>query len=142
MANISAFGNIKDGKLSLANRKRFEQEIAGCKDGPVELIIKKKNRRSLLQNNFYWAVVVQEVRLGLLEIGYRMTNEETHYFLKQKFNPVEIPNAEGEAIQVPGSTTTLNKSEFSEYVERIAQWASEYLGVVIPPANSDLQLQF
>lgn len=142
MPNISAYGTIKDGKLTLANRKRFEAELKGFKDCAVELIVKKKNRRSTPQNSFYWGVVVQEVRLGLLEIGYRMSADEVHYFLKQKFNPVEIPSIDGEVIQVPGSTTELNKTEFSEYVERITEWAAEYLGVMIPPANTDLQLQF
>lgn len=71
-----------------------------------------------------------------------MSHDETHYFLKQKFNPVQVPNKDGLAIELPGTTTELNKIEFSEYIERIAQWAAEYLSVVIPPANSDLKMQF
>jgi hypothetical protein len=32
--------------------------------------------------------------------------------------------------------------EFGEYLERIIQFAAEYLDVVIPPANADLTMKF
>jgi hypothetical protein len=82
------------------------------------------------------------VMMGLREIGYCLSHDETHFFLKQKFNPVQIPGNGGLMIEVPGTTTQLNKIEFSEYIERIAQWAVEYLNVVIPPANADLTMKF
>ena len=62
-------------------------------------------------------------------------------FLKFKFNPVYIPNEHGEALAVPDTTTTLTKIGFSEYIEKIAQWCSEYLGIIIPPATEKLKLE-
>jgi hypothetical protein len=99
-------------------------------------------KRSSPQNRYYHGVVVQMVQQGLREIGYCLSADETHFFLKSKFNPVHVPNKFGEAIELPGTTTELNKIEFGEYIERIAQWAAEYLSVVIPPANADLKMQF
>jgi hypothetical protein len=103
---------------------------------------KRGGKRSLPQNRYYHGVVVQMIMMGLREIGYCLSHDETHFFLKQKFNPVQIPGNGGLVIEVPGTTTQLNKIEFSEYIERIAQWAVEYLNVVIPPANADLTMKF
>ena len=143
MPNITAFGSVSEkGILSLNNRKRLQTDLLKFKGCTVEIIIKKKNTRSTKQNSYYHGVVVAEVRHGLLEIGYQMTNDETHEFLKQKFNNTQIVNKDGVVIDVPRSTTELNTTEFSEYVERIARFAAEYLSVVIPMPNQDLTLQF
>lgn len=69
-----------------------------------------------------------------------MTDQEVHFFLKQKFNSVSIASKDGEVIDVPGSTTKLTTIEFSEYVERINQFSSMYLGVVIPDPNQELTM--
>ena len=143
MANITSFGSVSEkGILSLNNRKRLQTDLLKFKGCTVEITIKKKNKRSNPQNSYYHGVVVAEVRHGLLEIGYQMTADETHEFLKQKFNSTQIITKDGLVIDVPRSTTELNKSEFSEYIERIARFAAEYLSVVIPMPNQDLTLQF
>ena len=143
MANITSYGSVSTtGILTLNNRKRLQTDLLKFKGCTVEITIKKKNKRSTPQNSYYHGVVVAEVRHGLLEIGYQMTADETHEFLKQKFNSTQIITKDGLVIDVPRSTTELNKSEFSEYVERIARFASEYLSVVIPLPNQDLTLQF
>lgn len=67
---------------------------------------------------------------------------EVHFFLKQHFNKIQIPSKDGEVIEVPGSTTEMTTVQFMEYVDRIARWAAEYLGVAIPPPNTDLKMQF
>ena len=143
MANITAYGSVSVlGIMILNNRKRLQTDLLKFKGCTVEITIKKKNKRSNPQNSYYHGVVVAEVRHGLLEIGYQMTADETHEFLKQKFNSTQIITKDGLVIDVPKSTTELNKSDFSEYVERIAQFAAEYLSVVIPIPNQDLTLQF
>lgn len=129
--------------MTITNRKRFEQwcrENSG-KDVVVK-IERKYKKRSNPQNRFYHGVVVQEVKLGFLNVGYDMKADEVHHFLKQKFNILQIPGVGGEVIEVPGSTTDMTTVQFMEYVERIAQWAAEYLGVVIPAPNENLQFNF
>lgn len=144
MQKLELTGHIdQDGVMTIHNKPALSE---WARQNPGRNILVKFERRgskrSLPQNRYYHAVVVQSVLLGLRDIGYSLSHDETHFFLKQKFNPVQIPNKEGEAIELPGSTTQMNKSDFSEYIERIAQWAAEYLNVVIPPANSDLKMQF
>jgi hypothetical protein len=144
MQKLELAGYIDDnGKLTIHNRIAVE-EWATQNPGRNVLVKfeKRGSKRSLPQNRYYHGVVVQMVMMGLREIGYCLSHDETHFFLKQKFNPVQVPNKDGVAIELPGTTTQLNKVEFGEYIDRIAQWAVEYLNVVIPPANADLAMNF
>lgn len=144
MQRLELTGHINDaGVLTIHNKVALMEWAAQNPGRNVLLKFEKRgSKRSLPQNKYYHAVVVQMVMMGLREIGYCLSHDETHFFLKQKFNPVNIPNKNGEAIELPGTTTQLNKTEFSEYIERIAQWAVEYLNVVIPPAGKNLTMQF
>lgn len=144
MQSLQLTGHITDeGVLTIHNKPALSE---WARQNPGRNILvrfeRRGSKRSLPQNRYYHGIVVQSVMLGLREIGYSMSHDEVHFFLKQKFNPVQIPNKEGEAIELPGSTTQMNKTDFGEYIDRIAQWAAEYLSVVIPPANSDLKMQF
>jgi hypothetical protein len=144
MQKLELTGHITDeGKLTIHNRIAVE-EWAMQNPGRNVLVKfeKRGSKRSLPQNRYYHGVVVQMVMMGLREIGYCLSHDETHFFLKQKFNPIEIPGNGGLVIEIPGTTTQLNKIEFGEYIDRISQWAVEYLNVVIPPANADLTMQF
>lgn len=142
MRSIELFGTIDEsGKMTITNRKRFEEWCRQNTGKDVRLKIDRKyKKRSFLQNNYYHGVVIQEVRIGLLNVGYEMSAEEVHYFLKQKFNSIQIASLDGEVIEVPGSTTEMSTVSFVEYVDRIARWASEYLGIVIPLPNTNLKL--
>lgn len=130
------------GAFFITNRHLFNEWCRQHSGKQMVLkVARKRGKRSGQQNKFYWAVVVQEIRLGLLNIGYDMNKDEVHHWLKQKFNSVVIPGNDGLAIEVPKSTTELNKLEFGEYIDRIAQWAAEYLSIVIPAPNEDLKMQ-
>jgi hypothetical protein len=144
MQKLELTGHIEDdGVLKIHNKNALNEWSAQNKGKNVLVRFERRgSKRSLPQNRYYHGVVVQMVMMGLRDIGYCLSHDETHFFIKQKFNPVQIPNKHGEAIELPGSTTQMNKTDFSEYIERIAQWAAEYLSVVIPPANSDLTMQF
>jgi len=144
MEKLELTGYIDEsGVLSIHNRIAIKEWAAQNPGRNILVKFEKRgSKRSTQANRYYHGVVVQMVRQGLREIGYSLSAEETHFFLKQKFNPVQVPNKHGEAIELPGTTTQLNKIEFSEYIERIAQFAAEYLDVVIPPANADLSMKF
>lgn len=142
MQKLELTGHIDDqGKMTIHHRPALEE---WARQNPGRNILikfeKRGAKRSSNQNRYYHGIVVQSVMLGLREIGYSLSHDETHFFLKQKFNPVQVPNKHGEAIELPGTTTELNKIEFSEYIERIAQWAVEYLSIEIPAANADLKM--
>ncbi len=129
------------GELMIQNRDLLDEF---CMRFPAKKwmlkITRRSAKRSLPQNKFYWGVVVHMIRMGLLNLGHDLNKDEVHAFLKQKFNAVQVVNKDGWAEDIPGSTATLNKIQFGEYLEKIFQWASEYLSITIPSPNEKLTL--
>lgn len=144
MERIELHGYITDnGVLHIQNRKRLEEWASQYPGKQVLIKIERRGvKRSTQQNRYLWGIVYEEVRLGFLNIGYEMTAEEVHYFLKERFNSVTVENKEGVIIEMPGSTTQLTKTQFSEYIEKIARFAAEYLSVKIPAPNENLEMKF
>lgn len=136
-------GKIEGGKLTLLNRKRFEQDIADCQDCRVVVTIRKWGRRSLPQNNYWHGVIVEEIRIRLKQLGHQLTHEDTHEFLKTKFLPVHICDEEGVVLAtIAGSTAALNKPEFGELIDRVIEWAASTLEIAIPLPNSNNEMTF
>jgi len=109
----------------------------------ISAITKAKKKRSNPQNAFYWGVIVPIVKNGLLEIGYKLTNERTHDFLKERFLKEDLVNeTTGEIMgTVSKSTSSLTTSQFMDYMAEIQQFSAEYLGVQIPEPNEQLTIQ-
>lgn len=128
--------------MTLSNKQRFVEDLSGFKDGAVEITIKRKNQRSSPQNRYYFGVVVKEVELRLKELGNDFSPDLVHEFLKDKFNKVEIIGDGGEVIDFIGdSTTKMNKEQFSVYVDKIREWANDFLDINIPLPNETLLLE-
>lgn len=137
VADVVASGAVKGGKLYLHNRRAFDQQIAQMREGwQLEVYVtRRRATRSLQQNAFYWGVVMQ-----LLSDHTGYTPDEMHEVCKAKFIPrhLAVSKGNGEIVGefvLGGSTRSLNKNEFSEYVERVRQWAAEDLDVYIPDPN-------
>lgn len=137
-------GNISEtGEVIIHNRRLLREWANKFKGKNIKIRIERSgSRRSHPQLNYYFGVVVEEIRLALLELGHQMSKEETHEFLKGKFNAKYISNAQGEAIEVPGTTTTMTKTEFGEYIDKIIQFGAEYLNIQIPAPNEKLEMEF
>ena len=143
MTTIETFGKIEGGKLTLHNRKRFEQDLSECKDCEIILTVKKRGRRTSAQNRYLFGIVYTECKIRFQELGYRKTVDEVHIFFKRLFLPENILDQHGTVIgQWEGSTTELNKTEFSEYIERIREWAADNLEINIPDADKTLSMNF
>jgi len=88
---------------------------------------KQKNNRSNMQNNYYWACIVQPLAN---EIGY--FPDEMHDILKVKFasqwESIDI-NDKQVGLQVINSTATMNTKEFEIYANQIRVWALTELGI-------------
>lgn len=142
MISIQIYGSItEDHKLEIHNRKKLLEELNQCKPCEVIITIKKKGRRSTPQNNYYHGIIVENIRHRLIELGHRITHEECHEEIKRKFLPEQLVDADGTVIfEKAGSTTDLNKSEFSDFVERIREWASINLGIDIPDPDKNLSM--
>lgn len=146
MAKRTYTGKIVGGKLEIhdSRRKQMAQDVARMKEGALVVVeIRYAGKRSLAQNAFYWGVVIDIMRRSLNDLGHDVDDELTHEFLKSKFNTKPLISAEGEVIgELPGSTTEMNKDEFSVYYEKIKQWSMDVLNVYIPDPNEQVTLNF
>jgi len=88
---------------------------------------KQRNNRSNMQNNYYWACIVQPLAN---EIGY--FPDEMHDILKVKFasqwESIDI-NDKQVGLQVVNSSARMNTKEFEVYAEQIRIWALTELGI-------------
>tara|TARA_R100000808_G_scaffold23972_1_gene54091 strand:- start:697 stop:1080 length:384 start_codon:yes stop_codon:yes gene_type:complete len=88
---------------------------------------KQRNNRTNMQNNYYWACIVQVLAN---ELGYYP--DEMHDILKVKFAsewqtiPIEDKTI---GIQKINSTARMNTKEFEVYADQIRIWALTELGI-------------
>ena len=131
--------HIRNGKVENPTqvKKLFDQ----LRDGKWIIEIEKPDKRSTQQNRYYWGLVVPLIKNRILDLGTELTSDETHEFLKGKFNTMELVNGDGVVENVPRSTTILNKEAFSEYIAKIQQFAAEFLNVVIPDPGQQLEIE-
>ncbi len=136
---VVASATVRDRKLFIRNRRAFDLAVSELREGwELEVTVKRRRAaRSLLQNAYYWGVVVEMLSE---HTGY--TADEIHDFLKAKFIPKRLAVCDGngviqDEVVLGGSTREMNKVEFGEYVEAIQIWAAESLDVVIPDPNTE-----
>jgi len=131
----SAF--VKDGKLTVRNRRQLLDAVARWKDCEAIVTVEKAHAtRSMAQNDYYHAVVVARIAAY-----WKRNVKETHEILKATFLPHEkAQRGENGALMsgyvIGGSTTKLNKLEFIEYLEAIVMHFAER-GLVIPDPDPD-----
>jgi hypothetical protein len=136
---ITVYINSHSG---IVNKPALRKFFSDLKEGAYTLTLTEKNKRTHDQNEYYWAVVVPMVLQGLRDAGYSeiKTNNDAHLVLKSLFIKKSIPNHQGEFIEVVGSTKSMTKSEFIDFIESVSQWAAEYLNVEIPAPNSQTKI--
>ncbi len=138
LRELTTFGNVLNGKLSIVKREQFIDALLSFRDGivsvTVELIGEKRNAK---QNGYYHAVVVPMLRDAINSAwGEDLTDEETHEFLKLRFNSKTIVDPDtGECEKLPMSTTRLNTAQFSEYVEKCRRMAKREFDIDVPDAD-------
>ena len=88
---------------------------------------KQRNNRSNMQNNYYWACIVQPLAS---ELGY--FPDEMHDCLKVKFASewkiIEI-NERLVGLQIVNSSARMNTKDFEVYAEQIRIWALSELNI-------------
>ena len=96
---------------------------------------KQRNNRSNMQNNYYWACIVQPLAS---ELGY--FPDEMHDCLKVKFasewQSIDI-NDRQVGLQVINSSARMNTGEFELYAEQIRIWALSELGIRLMLPNKN-----
>lgn len=125
--------NLSDASVKAG----FVRRVQGLEGVYAVKIAKYRRRRSLQQNRFYWGAILPVICGGIAEAwGEPITADEAHLLLKQMFLSRPIVNKQtGEEMgRVPPSSASLNVDQFSEYIEKIAKFSAESLGVVLPSA--------
>lgn len=141
MAKHFIIANVKEGKLM--NPKPLEVLLSSLDNGKYLIEINGANKRSSQQNRYYWGLVIPIIQSGIKNLGTELTKEECHEFLKSRFNTEELVNPEtAECIMIPRSTTNMSKIQFMEYIAKIQQFGSEFLGIVIPDPGMQMEVNY
>lgn len=91
----------------------------------VDIKVKRENR-TVDQNRLYWlwmACIMDET-------GEHKDN--LHEYFKTKYLGVDERQCFGYRFYMPNTTTSLDTKQFSDYLDRIQQFASSELGIVLP----------
>lgn len=134
------FIHKKGGEFS--NTGLWREHCDQLPDGRYVIRIKSTKQRSNDQNAYYWATVVPLVYEGLKAAGFDAVrnSEDTHEIMKSLFLKVH-EEKNGIKIEKVLSTTELTTKGFTEYLENIWLWASDYLGVTIPGPGEQLEIE-
>ena len=136
-------GKVVDGRLKIVRESDFKEAVRSFDGKEVQIVIeKKKKARSLLQNAYYFAVCIPMVREGLKDTGWKLSKEDTHEFLKDKFLFKEVVNENtGELKNIKIGSSELTTVQFMDYIADIQQFASEYLSINIPEPGEQLTVE-
>lgn len=75
---------------------------------------------------YYWAVVIKESSLALIDAGYE----------RERFSHPHLVHMFWKTLLNVHSTADLTNKQFSEYIEDIQRICAEYLHWYIPDANT------
>lgn len=104
-------------------------------DGSYIISITKCRRgRTLNQNEWLWGCVYPILLEGLLDAGWNFTSvEQVHEFFKKQMALDQVVNYDtGEIVELPKSTATMDTQQFSVYIDKLREYAEEFLNVTIP----------
>jgi len=115
-------------------RKLFDTLKMLKKEPYVVTIEKKKDKRSLNANAYYWVLI------SLLEKETGQDCDSLHDYFKTKFLPKQkiVFKETGEESEVQGSTSKLDSFNFFEYVDRIRAFAIQELNIYLPTPDEHL----
>lgn len=115
------------GIIEWTNKRALFDYLLSHEDYKGEFVAeidKVKAKRSLDQNAFYW------LYLGVIEKETGNTATDLHELFKRKFLPPIPKKILGTEFKIPASTTTLNKSEFTEYLDKICAMTNVPIPVI------------
>lgn len=95
-----------------------------------------RDKRTVDQNRllFLWIGCISH------ETGY--FKDEVHEIFKKKFLGTETFEMWGEKVERVRSTTSLDTKQFSHYLEKIQQFASSEMGIILPDPKDKYFEQF
>jgi len=118
--------NPDDLKRAFLYGRRLLEEVGKC----IITVTKKKQTRTILQNNYMWGVVYTHLAEAS---GY--TAPEVHEVMKGEIlGYTEIVFNDKKHL-IPKSTTKLTTSEMEDYLEHCRRIGAEIYDILIPLPN-------
>lgn len=143
MGQVIFNATTKGGDLKVFRSKDFRKEVVQAFP-EKDLLIKverKKKKRSIQQNSYYWGVVIKLMTQFFKGEGIVKNEDETHQILTYKFLKVVCAiTDDGEVVERVKSTTELSTVEFEEYILNIRVWVSDFFNVDIPEPNEQREM--
>lgn len=109
-------------------------------NGIYIITIKKvRRKRSNKQNGYLWGCAYPLLLKGMINVGWEFaTIEQIHEFFKGQFTSEQIVNKDtGEVVEIPSSTSEMDTVTFNTYVDKLREYASEYLGMELPEPDKN-----
>ena len=105
-------------------------------------ITRQRRGRTLNQNEWLWGCVYPILLDGLLEAGWEFASlEQVHEFFKKQMALDKVVNYHtGEIVGIPMSTATMDTQQFSVYIDKLREYAEEFLNVTIPSPDRDWRI--
>lgn len=126
---IELIATARNGKLVFADQAVANALIWKIKeDEQVVVTIKRRTKsRSDNQNRYYWGAVIATISA---ETG--VDPDDVHEAMKRKFLEPEYKEFAGMKWKIPGSTSKLDTSAMTTYLEQVRAWAGTEFGINIP----------
>lgn len=119
--------------------KRNLMAKIGTLKGLYEVTIKPRKRtRSLDQNAYYWSAYVTPFSQWLTEQwGETISPEQAHLQLKIAIMGMKtkVNKETGEEMEMVPPSKTLDTQEFSEYLDKAAEFLARVAGIVVLPSE-------
>lgn len=123
-------------------RGGLDEYMKNVKDGEkIKVVVSKADKRTLLQNDWFHAILPQ-IKIALREVaGYNeiITEDDAKDFIKSMFFKKELTNGM-ETVTVIQGTSETSKLDFASKAEDIIIWAQTYLGIDIAPPGKQFEI--
>ena len=133
---IEAIAYIRQGRLTIEDRKRLTDLVLAAKDGEYRLTLSRNySIRSVSENAYYWGCIIPAFVAGYKETqGETIEPEAAHELLKLACNgkTVYLGN---EFVTIGQSTAKLVTVEYENYLERCRYWIAQYFGIEVKLPN-------
>lgn len=145
MNKLEYFGHVDEkGILKLFNRDGFSEDLTLFLNQDVKITVELKNKRSLLQNGFYWSNFVPSQIECFKEMwGETYRKSQVHDWNKANFWTTEhILEDTGEVVKMPESSASQGTKEFEEKLENCRQWFRQNMDWELPYPLRQSDLNF
>ena len=128
-----AVARVEGGGMDISE---LVQAAAMLPDGTYGVELTRiRNPRTAMQNRYLWAVVYPHVLQGLRDAGWDdfTSTDEVHEYMKARFGATKAVNrTTGEIVEFPSSTAKMDTGQMSAYIDKVRDFAQEYLNTYIP----------